>query len=369
MKILHFNPFDSKTGIGQSISTYISMLQANMGKDVDIEVVTSLKDLKKSIHNQPPELIHLYGAWNWKNGIATAFAAKGNIRYVYTPYGQLDPWILNQHYLKHKLPRIILYQKRVMRQAYAVIALGNIEKEKLQELDWNNRIEVIFNPFVTSSITHEEVCEKLEKVYQKVLNSHVRQIMKENTKLALSILIKASQVDDIRWINEQERAAVKETDESEWKKLTVYAFQEKIRDLIETGCNLLGIIPPVTADSDLLCYPAEVANKKSEKAKYPQIHQKRGADNKIVSECFLAILTLVKDRQLNIRHLIDFAYLLRFSVMEEDKFLQELQEQKKTKEFKGLMSALAEYTSLEEGFMPVPGKYNGLTKKIQLLIN
>ncbi|MGN0220583.1 MAG: glycosyltransferase [Prevotella sp.] len=369
MKILHFNPFDSKTHIGQSISTYISMLHDNMGKEVDMEIVTSLKELKRSIHNQPPELIHLYGAWNWKNGLATFFAAKGNIRYVYTPYGQLDPWILNQHYIKHKLPRIILYQKRMMRQAYVVIALGNIEKEKLQELGWNARIEVIYNPYVTSSITHEEVCEKLEKVYQKVLNSHVRQIMKENTKQALSILIKASQIDDIHWISEQERSVVQETSDNEWKKIAVYAIQEKITDLIEAGCGMLRVTPPEIDTNDLLCYPVEVASKKSEKVKHPPIPFKKDADNQTVSACFKAVLVLVKDRQLTLRHLIHFSYLLRYSAMEEDKFLQELQEQKETKRFQGLMSALAEYTSLETGFMPIPGKYNGFTKKIQFLIN
>ena len=61
MRILHFNPFDDKTSVGQSISTYISMLQDNVGNDVDMEIATSLKDLKKSIYNHSPELLHLYG--------------------------------------------------------------------------------------------------------------------------------------------------------------------------------------------------------------------------------------------------------------------------------------------------------------------
>ena len=369
MKILHFNPFDNKTGIGQSISTYISMLQDNMRNGVEMEIVTSLRDLKKSIDSRPPDLMHLYGAWNWKNGIASLLAAKKNIRYVYTPHGQLDPWILNQHYIKHKLPRIILYQKRIMRQAYAVIALGNIEKEKLQDLKWNARIEVIFNPCVTSSITNEEVCQKLKTVYQKVLNSHVRQIMEESTKQALSILFKASQTEDPRWINEQQIALVRSTSENEWNKIAVYAMQEQVTDLIKAGCNLLCITPPEMDAKNLLCYPIQNSSKKSATVKLPAYRIKKRSNNQEVEECFKTILTLVKYKQITIRHLVEFSYILRFSSMEEDKFIQGLQDKKETKRFQGLMSALAEYTSLEEGFMPISSRHNRFTKKLQLLIN
>ena len=369
MRILHFNPFDDKTSVGQSISTYISMLQDNVGNDVDMETVTSLKDLKKSIYNHSPELLHLYGAWNWKNGMASLLATKKNIRYVYTPYGQLDPWVIHQHYIKHKLPRIILYQKKIVQRAYAVIASGNIEKEKLQELNWNTHLEVLFNPCITSSITHEEFYKKLKTIYQKVLNSRVRQIMKESTKQALSILIKASQIDDIRWINEQEKSIVRETGGNEWNKIAVYAMQEQIADTITKGCNLLCIHPPVMDANQLTCYSAQDISKKSVAAKRSILQIKKGANNQEIAEYFRAILELIKNKQISVRHLIDFSYLLRFASMEEDKLLQDIEEQKQKKKFQGLMYILAEYTSLEEGFMPIPGEYNGLSKKIQLLIN
>lgn len=357
MKILHFYPKSDSM-----ITKYVNILHDTMGKYADVMTSDNLLSFKKSIRNERPDLIHLHGCWNGTTALAARTAASKGIRYVLTPHGQLEPWVMKQNYWSDKLPKSLIYQKRTVRKAYSVIAMGRMEESYIKRLGWNPRIETVRNSIITESVSEEEMCRMMYAIYRKVLDSDVLKLMDEDTEDALVALIKTGQTGDHRWLTDKEYGLPGNLDNEAWRQIIIYSHQERILDTVKrgiqaVGLNILDINPTI-----IPCYyptrfipteplmPAPTAGKDRNKTLVTMI---KTAQKK------------VSRGRLTISNVVELSAFLRAGGIDDDKVALALDEAGLTKFAGKLMGILAEMAGLTEGFMPVPeGSGTGKIRRI-----
>jgi hypothetical protein len=113
MKILHYVAQQEP----ELTAKYVHTLCDAMGTDAECTVTNSLSDAIGQLNAKHYDLLHLHGCWNYTAYRVVRHALRKGCRLVVTPHGQLEPWVIEQNYWKEKLPKRILYVKRMIQQA------------------------------------------------------------------------------------------------------------------------------------------------------------------------------------------------------------------------------------------------------------
>ena len=166
MKVLHYIPsLAINTG---GVAAYLSVLSAELGKLVELHIVTSDeggKDVETPnavVHRIPsgllcyfsakkllgelcPDVVHINGCWQPQLAFVQWAAQTLQIPVCLSPHGMLEPWIVKRHYWTRKWPAIKLYQRALVKKADYLHATANTEKENLLRLGWNPQVAVIPN--------------------------------------------------------------------------------------------------------------------------------------------------------------------------------------------------------------------------------
>lgn len=362
MKILHFYP-----KADDMITQYVTMLSSAMGSYADVQTSHSLYSFRKTLKKQKPDIVHIHGCWHLSIAIATREAINNGARVVLSPHGQLEPWIIHRKYWQEKLPKMLLFQKRTVKSAYALISMGRMEEGCLLRMKINPRIETVLNALITESITESDMARKIYDIYQKVLDSNVVELMEDKTYDALSALIKVGLTGDTHWLTNEEYNTCKDIDDNEWRKILIYAYREKISETIDRGIANLYLSHPDIQPASIPCYlPAKYIEPDSLAKALGNI-QDNPTD--YILSAIKALHKLTLARKLSISNIIEFAYQLRTSEINEDKAQETLAEKHLIKFTRRLMQVLADSTGLEEGFMIVSPLNDRKTYRIKTLID
>ena len=87
------------------------------------------------------DLVHIHGIWSWKLHRVAVMCRKAGVKYVIAPRGMLEPWSLQQKWLKKRIARW-LYQDRDLKLAAALHATAESEAEQFRKLGFKNKIIV-----------------------------------------------------------------------------------------------------------------------------------------------------------------------------------------------------------------------------------
>ena len=352
MKILHIYPKSDNM-----IAQYVSILVEGMRHSADVRATDSPSDFKAICQKMEPDIVHCHGCWQYAivNAVNTAY--KNGARIILSPHGQLEPWILEEKSLQEKLHKTLLWQKGSVERAYAIIVFGNMEQRHLRQLKWNPRIEIIRNTLITNSITPQEMCSQTFAIYQKVLDSNVLEQMDETTQRLLACIIKAGITGDRRWVQEPVVCG----QETDWRRLLIYAEHENIRNYVDYGISVLGLDTPSLDTSKIAAF-------------FPNNWQSPLPLKEIIGEYkgdetdYLVRMIRQTEKQPLLLHLIELARELRRDAVDDDQLQQALEEKKLLKYASCLMHILQEQTLLEEGYMPLPPSDNRETRHIRNLI-
>ena len=352
MKVLHIYP---KTD--NMIAKHVSILLEGMRHSADVRATDSPSDFKAICRQMEPDIVHCHGCWQYAIVNAANAARKNGARIILSPHGQLEPWILEEKSLQEKLHKTLLWQKSSVEHAYVVIAFGNMEQKHLTLLKWNQRIEVIRNCVITNSLTPQEMCSQTFAVYQKVMDSNVLEQMDETTQHLLAVILKAGITGDRRWIQEP----VVCSQDTDWRRLLIYAEHEHIRNYVDYGISILGLETPSLDTSKITTY-------------FPDNWQEPVPLKKIIGEYkgnetdYLVRMIHQIEKQPLLLHLVELARELRRDTVDDELLQQALEEKKLLKYASCLMQILHEQTLLEEGYMPLPPSDNRTTQHIRKLI-
>ena len=88
-----------------------------------------------------PDIVHLHGLWSLGLHRCAAICKRWHVPYVIAPRGMLEPWSLQQKWLKKRIARW-LYQDRDLKCAAALHATAESEAEQFRKLGFKNSIIV-----------------------------------------------------------------------------------------------------------------------------------------------------------------------------------------------------------------------------------
>jgi len=328
-----------------------------------MEATTSYAEMRHICHDSKPDIIHVHGCWRPEMRHMLSLAHSTGARLVISPHGQLQPWVMAQHWKSEKLPKTLAFQRRLIAKAYAVVAMGRMEEEGLRQKWWNPRIEIVKNALITESITREEMAQQMMHIYNKVYDTATRHYMQPQTIDALRALVKVGLTGDAVFIDDDHRNACLALDNGEWRKLLVYAHQESILGVVALGIKTLSLdfpnIDPTTIDH------YEPANSK----KPTDLNQDKATDpSERIGSMITSARLLSARRRLTMSHIVKIADALLHSNADEDR-VREVAFRMKGEDFtRRLMSILSTETLLEEGFLIAEPKEGKKTRKILLNI-
>lgn len=106
-----------------------------------ISFVHSGPEVDSELLEFTPDIVHLHGLWNFDLHRTAAICRRWGLPYVIAPRGMLEPWSLQQRWLKKRIARF-LYQDRDLRCAAALHATAESEAEQFRRLGFRNRVIV-----------------------------------------------------------------------------------------------------------------------------------------------------------------------------------------------------------------------------------
>lgn len=280
--------------------------------------------------SQQPDIVHVHGCWNYGIARQALRLHRQGARIVLTPHGALEPWVIAQH-RGEKLSKTLLWQRRLVESCYVVIVQGTMELEAMKALNWNPRTETIRNAVVTNSITPEAMAANTHEVYRKVMDSNTLELMSDDARLLLRLLLKAGITGDARWVSD----TPPDIDEQQWRRLLIYADHENVRTTVDQGARILGVSQPYIDTSLIKSYLPTAYERPTVKA-----------------TDVLGIVSEMNKGEFTLRHFVELDKALRRSDIQDDWLCEAVAEHQLTKYFRRLLQVLTEQTATDEGFLP-----------------
>lgn len=355
MRILHFYPKDNDLA-----AQYVKTLCEAMASYADVRAESQLAAFKKMCKEMRPHIVHLHGCWRWAGALAMDYALRGGARIVFSPHGGLEPWVVKQHFWKEKLPKLALYQRRILRRSFAVVAMGRMEAASLSRTKLNPRIETVRNAVTTSTITPVQMAEKVMDIYKKVLDSFTYPLMASHTTMALRAFIKAGQTGDAHWLDNSEYQATQELQPSDWRQLLLFAHQEGIGETVSRGIAAVGCEVPTDIDPQTIAYYSPTLRHK----KAEPLHTQGSDDLERLTHAFVSAHKLLRGDRLTLAHIVALGTLIRQSQADEERLTYRINTHSILPFARRLMAVMESLTGLEEGLMPLQKKEGKKTRRI-----
>ena len=93
------------------------------------------------LQKHKPDIVHLHGLWSLEIHRCAEICRRWHVPYVVAPRGMLEPWSLQQKWLKKRIARF-LYQDHDLKCAAALHATAESEAEQFRKLGFKNPIIV-----------------------------------------------------------------------------------------------------------------------------------------------------------------------------------------------------------------------------------
>ncbi len=186
MIVLHYIPtIDRRSG---GVGFYMQLTAKELGKIVDLHIVTTKSEYELRIENcelhhiscgiSPrakrewcaiinsvrPDVVHINCCWTPQCSFAQRWAQELGYRVVLTPHGMLEPWIIKRNFWSRKLPALLLYQRRAVKEADMIHATALSERDNLAALGYNHNIHIIPNGVELSCIELKGSWAKQKKI-------------------------------------------------------------------------------------------------------------------------------------------------------------------------------------------------------------
>ena len=120
------------------------LMTLNHGDEPWVDGVTRFENggvFEEVVQRVEPDIVHLHGIWSMALHRCAVACRRLRIKYVIAPRGMLEPWSLQQKWLKKRIARW-LYQDRDLKCAAALHATAESEAEQLRKLGCKNPIIV-----------------------------------------------------------------------------------------------------------------------------------------------------------------------------------------------------------------------------------
>ena len=354
---------------------------------MEVAVVSQTDNHKQLAEEFQPDVVHIHDCWNRPSAQLAKWAHSHNIPVVLSPHGKLDPWIVEEGYLHDKLPKLLLYQHEMICNADAIIVSGEIEKQSISRLSWNEHInqkhlwnehiEIIRNSIVTNDITDEEMTRQMSALYRKIIDSNAWMLMSADVRDAENSLLKAGVArNESDWKpSEQQLKQVLQMDGESWRRLLIHSYEEGVQETVRQGALRLHANIPEIDVSSISRFPTRITKatdplegkilmNHSYKSKFANLLEDYGECPELTICRMMANLQHeIRKGTLSRKHLLEIYEVFRYTDFNEDQLGKMLKEASLYDFCLKLQQTLADMLELTEGFMPLPPKTTAKEKE------
>lgn len=179
------------TSEGPSCQAYLDMVEG-------LRSIIS-QDTAQHIGDESPDIVHLFGEFDWKTRHLLDRYHDLKIPTVLTVCNALSTYTQKHAELKQKSGRIL--KKQVLKRATAVHAIGETEAASLQTTVPNLQVATIANAAVTGATSFKEMTKALIHLYSTTMAKH-EQTVQETIEKKLA-LVKVDAADEVAVVSKQ----------------------------------------------------------------------------------------------------------------------------------------------------------------------
>lgn len=298
-------------------ANYANRLCKSFGERVHTRITDSPVELKEMCKTLMPDIIHQHGHVDYE-------LPKGcHARKVLTPHGATFS---------------------SYNGFYAILARSKMEARAID----SPRTEIIRNPIITKTVDFDEIAEFILRIYQRVMDTNVLELMSDDTQQALRLLLKAGTTGDRRWLGDMQIPS-----SPDFRQLAIYAYYENVEEELQRGAEIMDIeLPTMYVDMKTSYLPRDY-------------HRPDKMDEPLVP----TILESVADNNMNLRLLVDLDRALRDDNLDEEELMKKMAEQQRAGLLLSLLQVLKEQLLTEEGFLPGTPIDNRETQRLRNLLS
>lgn len=284
MTILHYIPSLQKS-MGQT-AQFAQMLKDVMGKTIETYIISgsvSRTEFVTRLSEVHPDIVHLHGCWSLRIAMAERWAMSRGYPVILSPHDGMSPRVLQTDFWKKRMPQIVAYQFRTIKNAFVLHAASAQELKDLKELGWKKRIALI--PYPKSPSDNQMLCDSFHALYQKVIDTQRRNQLNTHEREALWVMLNAaiSAEHTPYEPTDAEKQHLSQLTSHNWQTIQVYAIDHRITDLMLKGASALSINIPVVVKelpprySQKPCFHSgtEKAKEKNTLQKYSSHHTEK----------------------------------------------------------------------------------------------
>ena len=407
MKVLHYIP-SAKAAAGSYVSDYIVGVVKSMSERAEVHVLTSAggarlgnsemhvwrpgllpfytgrRRLRRLLSALKPDVVHIHSCWSFYAAILSGECARMRIPTVITPGRRLEPWHYSHRYFLSKLPKYILFQRKMVVRAAALHAVCAQEASDLAAFCWHPRLRakhslnsrvVETNIFDTPvSRGAPLVADELLKLYQKAVDSAPFPMMSADELLAEDWLIMTGAADGSRQtsVPGDVLSVMNTLDGKAWRRIFLHSADQGVLDFVRRGLGVAGLsVPPLAVDK-VDRFTDGLNDRAAEKrlpgrSKLSRLSSDGELSGRELDICTQFVSVMMKARKACVSR-ADFVGLcraLRLGGYDEDAVEAKVRSLGVSRDAAGLLQVLKERYGLGEGFMfsePSDGRAAGKFK-------
>lgn len=368
MRILHYISHVRREDL---LSQYLSTLTTAQEKlGAEIAIATQRDDVTAKMKLFHPHIVHIHTLWSLHAAEVARQARRNNCGVVVSPHGQLDAYRCRNERRWHKKMATMLFQRRMIARADALMPTTEREAKRLEDLAWNDHIDLVGNAMLASRVTQEQMAELSLRLYRKVLDTrYAHYLTPEDYEMVGTLLHAAIDHTPTSPIPAERIDRLQTLDADKWRRICLWADDEDVMPLLHNGTQRLAIdtATPAIDPSAIDRYPRRRPKQKGQlpddellnasemaKDKWKEVLQNESEPLRQVVTLLLNARTLSRTKTLSLHHLCDLYRAIKLLDYDEDRLKSLLDRFSATRFARGVVGLLDQKLLLGEGFLPLP---------------
>lgn len=393
MKVLYFIPKINRN----SSTVFWNMLLNNIGNMAEAHILTPYTEdiahaggikihylsaypvmikrnkrrFDKVVNNVKPDVIHIFGVWNITAAYIGKWGLQHRIPVIISPLKGFAPWNVCNSYFTQKLPKLILFQYKMIRNAHAIHVLSKQEMDFVRNMGWhpssnasrawNGHISIVQNPEETNETSISQTIAQMTGLYTKTIDSNPFLTMTDNDRICENTLLRAGMATDSlsATVTQEAKECLQSMNDVSWRRILLHAYDEKIYDFIIKGSMAVQLNKRSINIESIERFDKDTdAKKNSHELKESKAFKNIGRYNMYKAETEICtmiydVIYRINHKSLCRRHLAELYIKMRFYNYNEHILVQILRQMKIRKTTARLMQIMGESLGLEIGFMPL----------------
>jgi len=377
MRILHYI---DKIEPSNLLSDHL-LHQVEIENSIANSKIACRKDkFSKILKEFQPDIVNIHTCWQHASARRANRARSQGAAVIISPHWELSELSRTTERYISKFFKTQLYQRRMIRQADALLVSSEHERTQLHKLGWNKRIDVIPAPVFHHHISDKETIEQLAAFQQKISDTRYRLSMTPKELQAVTSLLHAGIIESEMKLDETRLKTLRNLLPDQWKRIMLFAADEEIADIIALGAHRLHLqTPDITRVNR---YPLRHSKQRGSlndeslnienpfiKERLEDITLDHETNINSIATMLINAKRLIRKRRFSLRHLCDLYRAVRYLDYDEYRLKKTLSKMMILRFAQRITSILASELLLEEGFMPLIPRNDRKTTHIKRIMS